>query len=87
MREASSGEVSIEYKGRALSYHVFNEQERQPAQVIPSKHIDRVLSRPAQTGKRQTSHPPMSHPWRYFDYSDKSMEAMERRGDICILRK
>ena len=23
-------------------------------------------------------------PWKYFNYSEK---AMERRGDICILRK
>jgi transposase len=87
VREASDGRIGIEYKGRALSYSVVSEQERRQARVTPSKQIDAALSRPAPTGKRKTYHPPMSHPWRYFDYSEKSMEAMERRGDICILRK
>jgi transposase len=87
VREASDGRIGIEYKGRALSYSVVSGQERRQAQVIPSKMIDAALSRPAQAGKRKTYHPPMSHPWRYFDYSEKSMEAMEKRGDICILRK
>jgi hypothetical protein len=87
VRETSTGEVSIEYQGQSLSYEVYREQEREQAQVTPSKHIDQALSRPAPRRKRETYHPPMSHPWKYFDYSEKSMEAMERRGDICILRK
>jgi transposase len=87
VREKSSGEVIIEYKGKALSYSLHREQEQKQAQVTPSKLIDQALSRPTQTGKRKTYHPPMTHPWKYFDYSEKSMEAMERRGDICILRK
>jgi transposase len=87
VRETSSGEISIEYKGKALSYSLHREQEQRQAQVTPSKLIDQALSRPTQTGKRKTYHPPMTHPWKYFDYSEKSMEAMERRGDICILRK
>ena len=87
VRENSSGEVIIEYKGKALSYSLYREQEQRQAQVTPSKLIEHVLSRPAPTGKRKTYHPPMTHPWKYFNYSDKSMEAMERRGDICILRK
>lgn len=87
VRETSGGEIAIEYKGQALSYNIFSEQEQRQAQVTPSKLIDAALSRPAQTGKRKTYHPPMSHPWKYFDYSEKSMEAMEKRGDICILRK
>jgi transposase len=87
VREASGGEISIEYQGRALPYSVYAEQEQRQAQVTASKHIDAALSRPAQAGKRKTYHPPMSHPWKYFDYSEKSMEAMEKRGDICILRK
>jgi transposase len=87
VREAGDGRVSIEYKGRALSYTVFGEQERRQARVTASKQIDAALSKPTQTRKRKTYHPPMSHPWKYFDYSEKSMEAMERRGDICILRK
>jgi transposase len=87
VREASGGEISIEYRGRALPYTVYAEQERRQARVTASKQINAALSRPTQAGKRKTYHPPMSHPWRYFDYSEKSMEAMEKRGDICILRK
>jgi transposase len=87
VREAGGGEIRIEYKGRLLAYSVYAEQEQRQAQVTPSKLIDAALSRPAQTRQRKTYHPPMSHPWRYFDYSEKSMEAMEKRGDICILRK
>jgi hypothetical protein len=87
VREASDGRIGIEYQGKVLSYSVLSEQERRQARVTPSKLIDQTLSRPAQARQRKTYHPPMSHPWRYFDYSEKSMEAMERRGDICILRK
>jgi transposase len=86
VRETSGAEVSIEYKGKALSYEIYREQEREQGQVTPSKLIDQALSRPARR-KRERYHPPMSHPWKYFNYSEKSMEAMERRGDICILRK
>jgi hypothetical protein len=87
VRETSTGEISIEYKGKALAYSLHREQEQRQAQVTPSKLIDRALSRPVQRGKHKTYHPPMTHPWKYFDYSEKSMQAMERRGDICILRK
>lgn len=87
VRESSCGEVSIEYQGKELSYSLYREQEQRQAQVTPSKLIDQALSRPLQKGKHKTYHPPMTHPWKYFDYSEKSMEAMERRGDICILRK
>ena len=87
VREAGDGRIGIEYKGRALSYSVLSEQEQRQARVIPSKQIDAALSRPTRTVKRKTYHPPMTHPWRYFDYSEKSMGAMEKRGDICILRK
>ncbi|HEY6807106.1 MAG TPA: hypothetical protein VI306_26245 [Pyrinomonadaceae bacterium] len=30
---------------------------------------------------------PMSHPWRRFDFTENSMLARERRGELCILRK
>jgi len=86
VREQATGEISIEYKGKVLSYEVYREQEREQGQVTPSKHLDQVLSRPPRR-KRERYHPPMSHPWKYFNYSEKSMEAMEQRGDICILRK
>jgi hypothetical protein len=87
VRETRAGEIRIEYQGKPLEYTVYQEQEQRQARVTPSKLIDAALSRPACTGKRKTYHPPMSHPWKHFDYSEKSMQAMERRGDICILRK
>jgi hypothetical protein len=87
VRENSSGEVIMEYQGQALSYSLYVEQEQRQAQVTPSKLIDQALSQPVRRGQRQSYHPPMTHPWKYFDHSEKSMEAMERRGDICLLRK
>lgn len=30
---------------------------------------------------------PLSHPWRFFDFSENSMLAKEPRGELCILRK
>lgn len=87
VRETSTGEVTIEYKGRRLDYSVYREQEQLQSRVTPSKMLNAVLSRPTSQVKRKHSSVPMSHPWRGFDYSEKSMQAMERRGDICILRK
>jgi hypothetical protein len=83
VRETGAGVITIEYRGRALGYRVHREQEREQARVADSKALDVGPRRRA----RKRYHPPMSHPWRYFDYTENSMEAMERRGDICILRK
>jgi hypothetical protein len=87
VRETHAGEIRIEYQGKALNFSVYQEQGQRQARVTPSKLSDSVLSLPVCAGKCKTYHPLMSHPWKYFDYSEKSMEAMERRGDICILRK
>lgn len=87
VRETSAGQITIEYKGRALAYRIHREQERKQARIVSTKTLD---SKPVQASERRARkryHPPMSHPWRYFDYTEKSMQAMERRGDICILRK
>jgi transposase len=86
VREAATGEVSIEYKGKALGYRVCSEQEREQAQVTPTKLLDQRLAKSA-TKLHKKYHPPMTHPWRYFDYSENSMEARERRGELCILRR
>jgi hypothetical protein len=87
VRETSAGVITIEYKGRALAYRVHREQEREQARVADTKALDSTPVRAAGRRARKRYHPPMSHPWKYFNYSEKSMEAMERRGDICILRK
>jgi transposase len=86
VREAATGEITIEYKGKALAYRLCSEQEREQAQVTPTKLLDRRLAE-TKARPRRKYHPPMTHPWRYFDYSENSMEARERRGELCILRR
>jgi hypothetical protein len=39
VREASTGEVTIEYKGRALEHSVYREQEQHQAKVVPSNAV------------------------------------------------
>lgn len=84
VREASTGEVRIEYKGQPLSYRVCAEQERGQGRVAGPKALDAA---PTPRGPRRDYHPPASHPWRAFDYSEKSMAAREKRGELCILRR
>lgn len=83
VRETSSGEIIIEYKGRRLDHSVYKEQEQQQGRVLPTKSLAAAPPRP----KRKYGPVPQSHPWRGFDYSEKSIAAMEKRGDICTLRK
>ena len=45
--------------------------------------VARAVARP----KQKRGPVPLSHPWRFFDYSENSMLAKERRGELCILRK
>jgi len=87
VRETSTGEVTIEYKGRALEHSVYREQEQHQAKVVPSKLLQPAAARAAAQPKQKRGPVPMSHPWRYFDYSENSMLARERRGELCILRK
>jgi transposase len=85
VREMSSGEIIFEYKGRLLEHTVYREQDQHQAKVVPSKllQLARVTAQP----KQKRGPVPMSHPWRLFDFSEKSMLAKERRGELCILRK
>lgn len=83
VRETSAGEITIEYKGKPLTFGVYREQERQQARVLPAKLLALAAPRP----KRPRGPVPPSHPWRRFDFSERSMQAMERRGEICILRR
>jgi hypothetical protein len=87
VRETRAGEVGIEYKGRPLPFSVHLEQEKEQARVVGPKQIDAALSRPPAPRKRERGGVPMTHPWRYFDCSEKSMVAREKRGELCILRK
>jgi len=87
VREANTGEITIEYKGQPLAYSTYREQERRQSQVIETKLLDAALCRSPAKSKPLRGPVPMSHPWRRFDFSEKSMQAMERRGEICILRR
>jgi hypothetical protein len=87
VRETSAGIITIEYKGCALAYRIHREQEREQARIADSKALDAEPQRATERRARKRYHPPISHPWKQFDFSEKSMQAMERRGDICILRK
>jgi hypothetical protein len=87
VRETGAGDISIEYKGRPLAFSVYHEQERRQGRVVEPKQIEAALERPAVGSKRERKGVPMTHPWRYFDCSEKSMMAREKRGELCILRK
>jgi transposase len=87
VRETSAGAVSIEYKGRPLPFSLYLEQEREQGRVVEPKLLDAALSRPAAGAKRERAGVALSHPWRDFDYSEKSVAAREKRGELCRLRK
>jgi hypothetical protein len=87
VREKHTGEITIEYKQRPLEYTVYREQEQQQGKVIEAKLLQPAAARAAAKPKQKRGPVPLSHPWRFFDYSENSMLAKERRGELCILRK
>jgi transposase len=87
VRETSAGEITIEYKGQRLDYSLYREQERQQAQVLPPKLLETTPSQMPAPPKRKPGPVPPAHPWCNFDYSEKSIAARRKRGDICTLRK
>ena len=86
VREKSDGEITISYKQRPLEYSIYCEQEQQQGKVIESK-----LLQPAAAGAaarpKQKQGPVPATPWRNFYFSKNSMQAKERRGELCILPK
>ena len=87
VRENSNGEITIEYKQRRLEYTVYCEQEQQQGKVIEAKLLQPGAARAAARPKQKRGPVPRSHPWRLFDFTENSMQARERRGELCILRK
>jgi transposase len=87
VREKHTGEITIEYKQRPLEYTVYRAQEQQQGRVIEAKLLQPAAARAAAGPKQKSGPVPMSHPWRLFDFSENSMLAKERRGELCILRK
>lgn len=87
VRETEAGEVRIEYRGQPLPCSLYVEQEREQGRVVEPKLIDAALPRPAAGAKRERKGVALSHPWRDFNYSEKSIAAREKRGELCRLRK
>ena len=87
VRENHTGEITIEYKQRPLEYTVYSEQEQQQGKVVEAKLLQPAAARAAARPKQKRGPVPMSHPWRLFDFSENSMLAKERRGELCIVRK
>ena len=87
VRETSSGELTIEYKGRPLEYSVYREQEQHQARVVPSKLLQPAAAHAPASPKPKRGPVPMSHPWRSFEFTKNSLQAKELRGELCILRK
>ena len=85
VRENHRGEITIEYKRRPLQYTVCREQEQQQGKVIEAKLLQPAATRAA--ARPQQNRGPVSTPWRRFYFSENSMQAKERRGELCILRK
>lgn len=85
--ERHTGEITIEYKQQPLEYTIYQEQEQQQGKVIESKLLQPAAARAAARPKQKRGPVPLSHPWRRFDFSENSMQAKERRGELCILRK
>jgi len=87
VRERHSGEITIEYKQQPLEYTIYQEQEQQQGKVIEAKLLQPAAARAAARPKQKRGPVPRSHPWRLFDFTENSMQARERRGELCILRK
>jgi transposase len=86
VRETSAGAVRIEYKGQPLRCSLYHEQEREQGQVVEPKLLETRLKRKA-APERERKGVALSHPWRDFNYSEKSIAAREKRGELCRLRK
>jgi len=87
VREKSSGEIAIEYKQRLLEYTIYCEQEQQQAKVVEPKLLQPAGAGAPARPKQKRGPVPMTHPWRLFDFTENSMQAKERRGELCVLRK
>ncbi len=86
VRETEAGEVRIEYKGRPLPFSVYQQQEREQGQVVEPKLLETRLKRKAAPSPKRAG-VALNHPWRDFNYSEKSIAAREKRGELCRLRK
>lgn len=84
VRERHTGELTIEYKQRPLAYTIYRNQEQQQGKVIEAKLLEPASERAAARPKPERGPVPAT-PWRRFYFSENSMQAKERRGELCIL--
>jgi hypothetical protein len=87
VREKSNGELTIEYKQRPLEYGIYSEQEPQQATGVDATLLQPAAARAAARPKQKRELVPVSHPWKRFGVSKNSLQAKERRGELCSLRK
>jgi transposase len=62
--ENASGQVTILYKGKSLTFTIFHKQEHQ-AEIVDTKQVDQVLQ-----DHRHAHKPAPDHPWRKYPASD-----------------
>ncbi len=75
VREDRLGTITIEYKGRPLTYTVYQEKAQQ-APVTSSKDLNAAVDQHAKPrAKKRTSHVAPDHPWRHFQISNKSQSS------------
>jgi transposase len=85
VRERQTGEITIEYKQQPLEYTIHKEQEQQQGKVVEAKLLQPAAARAAARPKQKRE--PVPSPWRRFYFSKNSLQAKERRGELCILPK
>src|ERR1044072_4667348 len=85
VRERHTGEITIEYKQQPLQYTIYQKQEQQQGRVIEAKLLQPAAARAAARPKQKRG--PAPTPWRRFYFTENSLQAKERRGELCILRK
>lgn len=97
MAESTTRQQKSKSKGRSpqaffrascpLEYTIYAEQEQQQGKVIEAKVLQPAAARAAARPKQKREPLPSSHPWRRFYFSKHSMQAKERRGELCIWPK
>ena len=80
--EDRHGAITIEYKGKALTYTVYRQAPHQ-AEVVSSKQIamrlDGLAGSKKSAKKRKPYIPPPDHPWRQFQIGTKPSQSSQPR--------
>ncbi len=90
VREASDGNLTVEYQGKPLTCCLYSEHDQRQARVIAAKLIGATLEQSALTtpkAPRQRYRPAATHPWRLDKFPKASPPREPHQGDIFTLRK